>query len=67
MDSKICASKNIVYNFGMHNEITNSFLKESITKFFDVSYQIKLKQSLMEEYYSESNHKLAKEIISLYE
>ena len=66
MDSKICNSKNIIYNFGMHNEITNSFLKESITKFFDVSYQIKLKQSLMEEYYSESNHKLAKEIISLY-
>ena len=33
MDSKICNSKNIIYNFGMHNEITNSFLKESITKF----------------------------------
>jgi len=64
IDSKICDSKNLICNFGMHNEITNNHLKESIMKFLDNSYQIKLKQAQVEEYYTDSNNILAKEIIS---
>ena len=67
MDSKICDSKNIIYNFGMHNEISSNSLKESILKFVDNSYQMKLKETLLNEYYGNSTEKLAEEILSFYE
>ena len=67
VDSKVCNAKNIIYNFGLHNEISSNLLKESILKFVDNSYQIKLKENLLNEYYGNSTQRLAEEIFSFYE
>ncbi len=67
VDSKVCNAKNIIYNFGLHNEISSDLLKESILKFVDNSYQIKLKENLLNEYYGNSTQRLAEEIFSFYE
>ena len=67
IDSKVCNAKNIIYNFGLHNKISNSSLKKSIIEFLDSRYQIKLKENLIYQYKSNSSKKLAKEILSFYE
>ena len=65
-DSKILESKNIIFNFGMHDDLSSNLLEKSITKFLDISFQKSLKNNLIDIFFSESNYSLAKEIISLY-
>lgn len=63
IDSKICSSKNLIYNFGMYENIYKPNFSYSLKKFFEDPNLLLIRENMFKNYVSDSTIKLAKEII----
>ena len=63
IDSHICSSKNIIYNFGMYDSVFKKDFSSSLNKFLDDSNLSLIKENMAKQFISESNINLAKELI----